>query len=68
MLQNQETLLHTKKEGDIPDLSGNLTMEEYEKEIIARILRKHGGNISHSAGELNIGRQTLYRKIQKYGI
>jgi DNA-binding NtrC family response regulator len=56
------------QEGPIPDPSNNLTMEDYEKEIIARILRKHRGNISHTAGELKIGRQTLYRKIQKYGL
>lgn len=45
-----------------------LTMEGYEKEIIARILRKHSGNISQTAAELNLSRQTLYRKIQKYGL
>ncbi|MCK5464115.1 MAG: sigma-54-dependent Fis family transcriptional regulator, partial [Bacteroidales bacterium] len=56
------------KEGPIPDPLNNLGLEDYEKEIIARILRKHRGNISHTAGELKIGRQTLYRKIQKYGL
>jgi DNA-binding NtrC family response regulator len=56
------------KEGPIPDPLNNLSLEDYEKEIIARILRKHRGNISHTAGELKIGRQTLYRKIQKYGL
>ncbi len=62
-------LLNLRQKDDfIPELSEHPTMEEYEKEIIARILRKHRGNISHTAGELNIGRQTLYRKIQKYGL
>jgi DNA-binding NtrC family response regulator len=56
------------KEGPIPDPLNNLSLDDYEKEIIARILRKHRGNISHTAGELKIGRQTLYRKIQKYGL
>jgi DNA-binding NtrC family response regulator len=56
------------KEGPIPDPVNNLSLEDYEKEIVARILRKHSGNISHTAGELKIGRQTLYRKIQKYGL
>ena len=63
-----ELLNLQQKESAIPDPSGNLTLEDYEKEIIGRILRKHRGNISHTAGELNIGRQTLYRKIQKYGL
>jgi len=56
------------KEGPLPDPLNNLSLEDYEKEIIARILRKHSGNISHTAGELKIGRQTLYRKIEKYGL
>jgi DNA-binding NtrC family response regulator len=63
-----ELLNLQQKESAIPDPSSNLTLEDYEKEIIGRILRKHRGNISHTAGELNIGRQTLYRKIQKYGL
>jgi DNA-binding NtrC family response regulator len=57
-----------QKEDAFPNPSDNLTWEDYEKEIIDRILRKHRGNISHTAGELKIGRQTLYRKIQKYGL
>ncbi len=45
---------------------GERSMEDYEKEIIARILRKHAGNISQTAAELNLSRQTLYRKMKKY--
>jgi transcriptional regulator with PAS, ATPase and Fis domain len=50
------------------DLHGGKTMDEYEKEIIDRILRKHAGNISQAASELDLSRQTLYRKIRKYGL
>ena len=50
------------------DRQGVRSMEDYEKEIIARILNKHSGNISHTAEELGMSRQTLYRKIHKYGI
>ena len=45
-----------------------LTMEEHEMEIIRKVLKKHKGNISYTAKELEIGRQTLYRKINKYGL
>jgi transcriptional regulator with PAS, ATPase and Fis domain len=51
-----------------PELPEQPSMEDYEKNIIRRVLIKHHGNISHTANELNIGRQTLYRKISKYGL
>ena len=43
-------------------------MEEHEMEIIRKVLQKHKGNISYTAKELDIGRQTLYRKINKYDL
>ncbi len=49
-------------------LKGECTMEDYEREIIARVLRKHAGNISRTAMELDLSRQTLYRKMKKYGL
>ena len=39
-----------------------------EKTHIHRILKETGWNISRAARELEIDRQTLYNKIQKYGI
>ncbi len=46
----------------------NLSLEEAEKVLIATAVKNHKGNISEAARELGIGRQTLYRKIEKYGI
>ena len=45
-----------------------LSFEEGEKILIERALRKHKGNISYAAKELGVGRQTLYRKIDQYGL
>lgn len=45
-----------------------ISLEEGEKMIICGALKRHKGNISNVARELNIGRQTLYRKIEKYNI
>lgn len=45
-----------------------ISLEEGEKLIIANAMKRHKGNISQMARELNIGRQTLYRKIEKYEI
>ncbi len=53
---------------EIPDTEKVKTMEEYEREIIRHVLTKHKGNISYTANELNIGRQTLYRKMKKYDL
>lgn len=49
--------------GDSP-----ISIDEAERLIIENSLKRHRGNISNVAKELNIGRQTLYRKIEKYNI
>lgn len=46
----------------------SLKLEEVEKFCIAQALGKHNGNISHTALELEITRNTLYRKMEKYGL
>jgi len=45
-----------------------LTLEEIEKQVIDKTLKKHNGNLTKTAKELGIIRQTLYNKIKKYGI
>jgi len=45
-----------------------ISLEEAEKILIESAMRRNKGNISHVARELNIGRQTLYRKIEKYNL
>ncbi len=46
----------------------DLNLEEVEKEAIQRAIIKNGGNISKAAKELGLGRTTLYRKMDKYGL
>lgn len=43
-------------------------LEELEKHTISRVLEKHQNNITTAAKALGIGRNTLYRKIEKFGI
>ncbi len=50
------------------NLKKGLSLEEGEKIIIINALNNNAWNISEAAKELQIGRQTLYRKIEKYGI
>ncbi len=45
-----------------------LNLEEIEKKTISNALKKHGGNVSKAAKELGLGRTTIYRKMEKYGI
>lgn len=48
--------------------SSPLSLDDAEKLLIEASIIRHKGNISNMAKELNIGRQTLYRKIEKYGL
>lgn len=48
------------------DTTTNLT--ELERKTIAEAIRKNNGNMSKAAKELGLGRTTLYRKIEKYGL
>ncbi|MDD4802934.1 MAG: sigma 54-interacting transcriptional regulator [Syntrophomonas sp.] len=45
-----------------------LQMGELEKENIVRTLNLHGGNVSRTAAELGMSRNTLYRKMKQYAI
>jgi len=46
----------------------NYTMEEMEKTAIINALDKHNGNLTQAAKTLALGRSTLYRKMEKYGL
>jgi len=47
---------------------GDLNLIVIERETINTALLKHKGNLSSAAKELGLGRTTLYRKIEKYGL
>ena len=49
-----------------PPRSGKL--HDQERELIERILAKHGGNRTRAAAELGISRRTLLNKIHEAGI
>jgi len=44
------------------------TLEEMEREMILTSLNEKGGNISKTAESLGISRNSLYRRLEKYGI
>ncbi len=47
---------------------GDRTLEELERWAIQETLRRADGNVSDAARRLGIGRSTLYRKMEQYGL
>ena len=39
---------------------------EFEKRFIARVLQRHGGNMTRAARDLRIHRNTLGKKVEEY--
>jgi len=46
----------------------NYNLDEVEKTVIRKALKKHAGNVSHAAKELGLTRTSLYRRMEKYGL
>lgn len=51
-----------------PSAGDALDLASVEREHIARVLRRTGGNKTRAAALLGIGVTTLYRKIEEYGL
>lgn len=45
-----------------------LNLDEMERHLIDKAIRKHKGNISKAASDLGLTRAALYRRIEKHGI
>ncbi len=43
-------------------------LEEIERTIIEKVLRKHRGNVSKAAADLGLTRTSLYRRLEKHGL
>jgi DNA-binding NtrC family response regulator len=43
-------------------------LDDVEKTVIRKALKKYEGNISHAAKELGLTRTSLYRRMDKYGL
>jgi len=43
-------------------------LEEVEKLLIRKVLKKFNGNITQAASELGLTRSSLYRRLEKYGL
>lgn len=55
-------------EAEKPQMPRSAMRQQMEREKILKVLEEEGGNISRSAKRLDMSRNTLYRKIEKYDI
>ena len=63
-----DDFIFEKSNIDDTEFNKPLSLEDGEKIIIKNALSRNNWNISDTAKELKIGRQTLYRKIERYDI
>jgi DNA-binding NtrC family response regulator len=50
------------------EIEESLSLEEREKELIQKALKKHNGRRKNASKELGISERTLYRKIKEFEI
>jgi DNA-binding NtrC family response regulator len=58
----------TSRENDHPLSLDQYNLEEVEKLLIRKVLKKYNGNITQAASELGLTRSSLYRRLEKYGL
>ena len=57
---------HTASGDELEIDSYNL--DDVERKIIEKVLKKHQGNVSKAASDLGLTRTSLYRRLEKYGL
>lgn len=68
VLQPEDFLLK-QEVGDSEQVKfDDYNLEEVEKMVLRKALKKHEGNISKAADELGLTRASLYRRMDKYGL
>ncbi|MBI2952593.1 sigma-54-dependent Fis family transcriptional regulator [bacterium] len=68
VLQPPDFLLFAPETGEEGLAFDRYNLEEVEKAVIRKAIRKHEGNLSQVAGELGLTRTSLYRRLKKYGL
>tara|TARA_R110002124_G_scaffold120157_1_gene278011 strand:+ start:7687 stop:9063 length:1377 start_codon:yes stop_codon:yes gene_type:complete len=68
ILQPGDFLLTKETENSEQVVFDDYNLEEVEKMVLRKALKKHEGNISKAADELGLTRASLYRRMDKYGL
>jgi DNA-binding NtrC family response regulator len=58
----------TSKENDQSLSLDQYNLDEVEKLLIRKVLKKYNGNITQAASELGLTRSSLYRRLEKHGL
>ncbi|HNP77202.1 MAG: sigma-54 dependent transcriptional regulator [Cyclobacteriaceae bacterium] len=58
----------TGKETEQPINLDQFNLDEVEKLLIRKVLKKYNGNITQAAAELGLTRSSLYRRLEKHGL
>ncbi len=68
-MQDRNPIILEDKKYDKSELvDESLALEDMEKDMIKKSLKRHGGRRKEAAMELGISERTLYRKIKQYDI
>ena len=67
-LKKTTPLIIEDKKYENPETDENFALEDMEKDMIKKSLKRHGGRRKEAALELGISERTLYRKIKQYDI
>lgn len=68
-LDRQPIILEEKSTEPLPAVEpSGLAIEDMEKDLIRKSLKRHGGRRKEAALELGISERTLYRKIKQYDL
>ena len=69
-IQPEDLFLSAARGGDKGEKVNldNYNLDEVEKQVILRVMKKHQGNISLAARELGLTRASLYRRLEKHGL
>jgi transcriptional regulator with PAS, ATPase and Fis domain len=61
-------IIDEKKYGREDMIDESFALEDMEKDMIKKSLKRHGGRRKEAALELGISERTLYRKIKQYDL
>ena len=67
-VENSESPSYNISFQESVEIEESLSLEEREKELIQKALKKHNGRRKNAAKELGISERTLYRKIKEFEI
>ena len=62
------TISSNTKENDQSMNLDQYNLDEVEKLLIRKVLKKYNGNITQAASELGLTRSSLYRRLEKHGL